>query len=115
MLFSFEQFATLNRWLGGLWRLILLNLMWTAVTLLGLGILGVGPASYALAAYLDGWMRDGRTPPEIGRASCRGSEGCAEGEGAVGAPGPERLEAGNPQHAGHGPTARWSAAAGGTV
>jgi len=65
MLFSFEQFATLNRWLGGLWRLILLNLMWTAVTLLGLGILGVGPASYALAAYLDGWMRDGRTPPVV--------------------------------------------------
>lgn len=65
MFFSFESFATLNRWLGGFWRLILLNLLWTAVTLLGLGVLGVGPASYALATYLDGWFRHGRTPPTV--------------------------------------------------
>ena len=65
MLFSFESFATLNRWLGGFWRLILLNLLWTAVTLLGLGLLGIGPASYALAKYLDGWFRHGRTPPTV--------------------------------------------------
>ena len=65
MLFSFEAFATLNRWLGGFWRLILLNLLWTAVTLLGLGLFGIGPASYALATYLDGWFRHGRTPPTI--------------------------------------------------
>lgn len=65
MFFSFESFATLNRWLGGFWRLILLNLLWTAVTLLGLGVLGVGPASYALAKYLDGWFRHGRTPPTV--------------------------------------------------
>jgi len=65
MFFSFESFATLNRWLGGFWRLILLNLLWTAVTLLGLGLFGIGPASYALAAYLDGWFRHGRTPPTV--------------------------------------------------
>lgn len=63
MLFSFEQFVTLNRWLGGLWRLIWLNLLWTAVTLLGLVVIGIGPASYALAKYLDGWFRHGHLPP----------------------------------------------------
>jgi uncharacterized membrane protein YesL len=65
MFFSFEQFATLNRWLGGFWRLILLNLLWTAVTLLGLGLFGIGPASYALAKYLDRWFRHGLTPPTV--------------------------------------------------
>lgn len=63
MLFSFEQFATLNRWLGGFWRLIWLNLLWTAVTLLGAVVIGIGPASYALARYLDGWFRRGEVPP----------------------------------------------------
>lgn len=63
MLFSFEQFATLNRWLGGFWRLIWLNLLWTAVVIAGLGVLGLGPASHALAAYLDRWFRHGETPP----------------------------------------------------
>lgn len=63
MLFSFESFATLNRWLTGFWRLIALNLLWTATTVLGLGVLGIGPASYALARYLDRWFRHGETPP----------------------------------------------------
>ena len=63
MLFSFEQFVTLNRWLAGFWRLIWLNLLWTAVTLLGLVVVGIGPASYALAKYLDGWFRRGEVPP----------------------------------------------------
>lgn len=65
MLFSFDQFTALNRLLGGLWRLILLNLLWTGVTLLGLGVLGLGPASYALARYLDRWIRHGETPPTV--------------------------------------------------
>lgn len=65
MFFSFEAFANLNRWLGGFWRLILLNLLWTAVTVLGLGLFGIGPASYALAKHLDGWFRHGRTPPTV--------------------------------------------------
>lgn len=65
MLFSYEQLLTLNRWLSGLWRLILLNLLWTAVTVLGLVVLGIGPASRALAAYLDRWLRRGETPPVV--------------------------------------------------
>jgi len=63
MLFSFESFATLNHWLAAFWRLILLNLLWIVVTLAGLVVLGLGPASYALAACLDGWIRRGDGPP----------------------------------------------------
>ena len=63
MLFSFEQFATMNRWLGGFWRLIWLNVLWTVLTLGGLVVVGIGPASYALAKYLDRWLRHGETPP----------------------------------------------------
>lgn len=78
MLFSFEQFVTLNRWLGGFWRLIWLNLLWTAVTLLGLVVLGIGPASYALARSLDGWFRRGEDPPTtavfLRRARERGAQ-----------------------------------------
>ncbi|HLR27812.1 MAG TPA: DUF624 domain-containing protein [Ruania sp.] len=63
MLFSFEQFATLNTWLSGFWRLIWLNILWTAMTLAGGVIFGLGPASYALATSLDRWFRCGQTPP----------------------------------------------------
>ncbi|WP_114855791.1 DUF624 domain-containing protein [Brachybacterium sp. YJGR34] len=63
MLFSFESFATLNHWLGAFWRLIWLNLLWTAVTVLGLVVVGIGPASYALARCLDGWLRRGEPAP----------------------------------------------------
>jgi uncharacterized membrane protein YesL len=45
------------------YRLAYLNLLWVATTVLGLGVVGFGPASYALAAYLDRWVRHGETPP----------------------------------------------------
>src|SRR5699024_5348920 len=48
LMFGFEQFLTLNRWLTGFWRLAWLNILWILVTVLGLGVLGIGPASYAL-------------------------------------------------------------------
>ncbi|MGY5765301.1 YesL family protein [Brachybacterium sp. DNPG3] len=64
-MFAFDQFAQLNRWLGGFWRLIALNLLWIAVTLLGLVVVGIGPASYALAKYLDRWFRHGETPAMV--------------------------------------------------
>lgn len=63
MLFSFESFATLNHWLGAFWRLIHLNLLWMLMTLMGLVVVGIGPASYALASCLDGWIRRGEGPP----------------------------------------------------
>jgi len=62
-MFGFEQFVTLNRWLTGFWRVAWLNILWSVVTVLGLGVLGIGPASYALAKYLHRWFRHGQTPP----------------------------------------------------
>ncbi|WP_193103590.1 YesL family protein [Brachybacterium sp. FME24] len=62
-MFGFEQFVTLNRGLTGFWRFAWLNILWIVVTVLGLGVLGAGPASYAMAKYLDRWFRHGETPP----------------------------------------------------
>lgn len=62
-MFSFEGFVRLNTFLLAFYRVAYLNLLWLGVTVLGLGVCGVGPASYALARYLDGWLRGGATPP----------------------------------------------------
>lgn len=62
-MFSFEGFARLNAFLGGVYRMAWLNLLWLAVTLLGLVVVGIGPASYAMAKYIDRWFRLGQTPP----------------------------------------------------
>lgn len=64
-MFGFEQFVELNRRLAGIWRLAGLNLLWIAVTVAGLGVLGIGPASYAMAKYLYRWFRHGETPPLV--------------------------------------------------
>ncbi|MCK9794744.1 DUF624 domain-containing protein [Isoptericola sp. 4D.3] len=62
-MFSFEGFVRINTFLTGAYRLAYLNLLWMATTVLGLGLIGVGPASYAVARYVDGWFRRGETPP----------------------------------------------------
>lgn len=62
-MFSFEGFLRIDRALRAMYRLAYLNLLWSLVTLSGLVVVGIGPASYALARYLDGWVRHGETPP----------------------------------------------------
>ncbi|MBD5785402.1 DUF624 domain-containing protein [Cellulosimicrobium terreum] len=62
-MFSFEGFVRLNTYLTGAYKLVYLNLLWVVTTLLGLVVLGVGPASYALARYVDRWFRLGEEPP----------------------------------------------------
>jgi uncharacterized membrane protein YesL len=62
-MFSFEGFVRINAFLTAVYRVAYLNLLWVVTTVLGLGVLGVGPASYALAKYLDRWLRAGETPP----------------------------------------------------
>ena len=64
-MFGFEQFVALNRRLAGIWRLAGLNMLWIAVTVAGLVVLGAGPASYAMAKYLHRWFRHGETPPLV--------------------------------------------------
>lgn len=61
-MFSFEAFLRFENWMRALYRVIGLNLLWTLTTVLGLGVFGFGPASYALARYLDRWVRHGETP-----------------------------------------------------
>ncbi|WP_418276017.1 YesL family protein [Isoptericola jiangsuensis] len=62
-MFSFEGFVRINSAATAVFRLAYLNLLWVATTFLGLVVVGFGPASYALAAYLDRWVRHGETPP----------------------------------------------------
>ncbi|MFC4137657.1 MULTISPECIES: YesL family protein [unclassified Microbacterium] len=62
-MFSFDAFVKLNLFLRGVYRLAYLNLLWIAATLAGLVLFGIGPASYAVAAYVDRWFRFGETPP----------------------------------------------------
>jgi len=62
-MFSVESFLRLNAILSGAWRLAYLNLLWIVTTVLGLVVFGIGPATYAVAAYVDRWYRFGETPP----------------------------------------------------
>ncbi|WP_460796462.1 YesL family protein [Microbacterium sp. GXF0217] len=62
-MFSFEGFMRINLFLRGVYRIAYLNLLWIAATALGLVVFGIGPASYAVAAYIDRWFRFGETPP----------------------------------------------------
>jgi len=62
-MFSYEGLMRLNAFLTGVYRMVYLTLLWLVTTLAGLIIFGLGPASYALAAYIDGWFRLGEQPP----------------------------------------------------
>jgi uncharacterized membrane protein YesL len=60
---GYQNFLRLNEILTGLFRLMWLGILWIAVGIVGFVVLGVGPASRALAGYLDLWVRRGQTPP----------------------------------------------------
>lgn len=62
-MFSVDGFVRINMFLRGVYRVAYLNLLWIATTVLGLIVFGIGPASYAMAAYIDRWFRFGETPP----------------------------------------------------
>jgi uncharacterized membrane protein YesL len=62
-MFSFEGFVRISTFLRGVYRVAYLNLLWIAATALGLVVFGIGPASFAVAAYIDRWFRFGETPP----------------------------------------------------
>jgi len=62
-MFSFEGFVRISMFLRGVYRIAYLNLLWIAATVLGLVVFGIGPASFAVAAYIDRWFRLGETPP----------------------------------------------------
>lgn len=60
---SFEGFMRIDAFLRSVYRLMYLNFLWLVTTLVGLVVVGVGPATYALARYMDRWVRFGETPP----------------------------------------------------
>ncbi|WP_102191463.1 YesL family protein [Microbacterium aurantiacum] len=62
-MFSFEGFMRINLFLRNVYRVAYLNILWLIGTLAGLVVFGIGPASYAMAAYIDRWFRHGETPP----------------------------------------------------
>ncbi|ALP38423.1 MULTISPECIES: YesL family protein [Paenibacillus] len=47
----------MNKWCMRLLRLVYLNLLWTVATILGLGFIGVGPATVAMLSILRQWIR----------------------------------------------------------
>ena len=57
-MFSVDSFLRLNAILSGAWRLAYLNLLWIATTVLGLVVFGIGPATYAVAAYVDRYVAE---------------------------------------------------------
>ncbi|WP_156762158.1 YesL family protein [Microbacterium karelineae] len=62
-MFSYEGLLRINTVLTGVYRMAYLNILWIAGVLAGLVVFGLGPASYALASYVDGWFRRGDLPP----------------------------------------------------
>ncbi|GAB6939165.1 YesL family protein [Isoptericola variabilis] len=61
-MFSFEGFVRIDAICRGIFRVAALSVLWLATTVLGLGVLGFGPASYATAKSMDRWLRHGETP-----------------------------------------------------
>ncbi|MGO4936027.1 YesL family protein [Fundicoccus sp. Sow4_H7] len=55
-MFSLEKLSSLNDLLVGFWKIIYLNILWILFTILGLGIFGIGPATYAISKYLSRWL-----------------------------------------------------------
>lgn len=62
-MFSIEKLIKINDAMIGMFKVLYLNLLWGAFTLLGLGVLGFGPATYAMSKYLDQWLRLKNHPP----------------------------------------------------
>lgn len=62
-MFSIEKLIKINDAMIGMFKVLYLNLLWGAFSLLGLGVLGFGPATYAMTKYMDQWLRLKNHPP----------------------------------------------------
>lgn len=52
-----QPLESVNKWCSRLLRLVYLNLLWIIGTILGLGVLGVGPATIAMLSITRQWIR----------------------------------------------------------
>ena len=60
---TIEKISKINDYMTAILTIAYLSFLWGCFTLLGLGIFGVGPATYAMMAYYDKWLRLGEQPP----------------------------------------------------
>lgn len=60
---TIEKISKINDYMTTILTIAYLSFLWGCFTLLGLGIFGVGPATYAMMAYYDQWLRLGEQPP----------------------------------------------------
>lgn len=60
---TIEKISKINDYMTTILTIAYLSFLWGCFTLLGLGIFGVGPATYAMMAYYDRWLRLGEQPP----------------------------------------------------
>lgn len=60
---TLEKINKINDFMMGILKVLYLNFLWLIFSILGLGILGVGPATYALMKYFDQWLRLKNEPP----------------------------------------------------
>lgn len=60
---TLDKMTKMNDYLMAFWKVVYLNLLWIGFSLLGLVVLGVGPATYAMTKYYDRWFRHQEEPP----------------------------------------------------
>ncbi|NLM65741.1 MAG: YesL family protein [Enterococcus sp.] len=60
---TIEKISKINDYMTTILTIAYLSFLWGCFTLLGLGIFGAGPATYAMMAYYDQWLRLGEQPP----------------------------------------------------
>lgn len=60
---TLENLQKINNVFIGMFKIIYLNILWFAFSILGLGVFGIGPATYAMSKYLDQWLRLKREIP----------------------------------------------------
>lgn len=58
-----QSLEVVNKWCLRLIKLVCLNFLWMFVTLLGLGIFTIGPATYAMFSIIRQWVRGNEDQP----------------------------------------------------
>lgn len=62
---TLNKIDKLNHYLIGFWKIAYLNILWWLLSLLGLGVFGVGPATYAVTKYYFRWLHYKEEPAVI--------------------------------------------------
>ena len=60
---TIEKISRMNEIMISVLTVVYLHFLWMLFSLVGLGIFGVGPASYAMMKYYDRWLRLKERPP----------------------------------------------------